>query len=428
MEYKKSELINNVEYFIRWEKITGGEWWAYKEEILPGEYSDDTQLTLAVVRSIRKDGSFDPEYFVNELVLWPDYARGAGRSVKSAAENLRKIRVKWNKNIFKNNKIAYVEAGANGAAMRTLPISLINIDKEKKFIVEAIKNAIITHGHPRAIIGAVIIGCAQIYLIRNGFIKNLLNYIKNAIDETYDKIFKPKDAEIEEWLSVIKKGYDDYEREFIKCIRESVTYLDNIDKYLNEDDKEYYYHVRALEPKYFGSGISTTCISLYLFHKYLDRPWDGLIRSANFKGSDTDTISSMYGSLIGGCFGFLDDSRVNRLIEGIQDKLYIEKLARFLFEIATNYSQSYDNLNLSGTPIMSRKEIIKSWECEKEEFERTEKYSIRHPTLGLGCIVKREILPLLKKKNYVLDRYKVNFDCGQSVYFRSIKKAVDFEV
>src|SRR4029077_10898382 len=48
----------------------------------------------------------------------------------------------------------YRKAGANGAAMRNLPIALVNVNNEEKLIVDSFINAIITHGHPRAIMGA----------------------------------------------------------------------------------------------------------------------------------------------------------------------------------------------------------------------------------------------------------------------------------
>jgi ADP-ribosylglycohydrolase len=49
--------------YIRWKKLVGGKWWGYEDVINPGDYSDDTQLTLSVARSIDSTGEFIPEYF-----------------------------------------------------------------------------------------------------------------------------------------------------------------------------------------------------------------------------------------------------------------------------------------------------------------------------------------------------------------------------
>jgi ADP-ribosylglycohydrolase len=74
-----------VEY-RSWEKTTGGRFNAYTDYISKGEYSDDTQLTLAVARSLRSDGSVDIEHFAKrELPLWLGYARGAGGTITRGA-------------------------------------------------------------------------------------------------------------------------------------------------------------------------------------------------------------------------------------------------------------------------------------------------------------------------------------------------------
>lgn len=148
--------------YIAWEKRGGGKWWGYTETINPGDYSDDTQLTLSIARSITSSGVFTPEYFAYlELPLWLNYERGGGHSIKTAARNILKKKSQWFTNFYKTRHVTYENAGANGAAMRNLPIALINVHNEKKFIIETFKNSIITHGHPRAIIGSILIGGAQ---------------------------------------------------------------------------------------------------------------------------------------------------------------------------------------------------------------------------------------------------------------------------
>src|SRR3989440_9298931 len=78
-----------VKDFVSWKKLVGGKWWGYEERIEQGEYSDDTQLALAVARSIAETGQFEPERFAyEELPLWLQYERGGGRSVKTAARRL----------------------------------------------------------------------------------------------------------------------------------------------------------------------------------------------------------------------------------------------------------------------------------------------------------------------------------------------------
>ncbi len=91
-----------VSEYRSWQKTTGGRFNTYVDYISKGEYSDDTQLTLAVARSLLSDGSVDPDHFANvELPLWLDYSRGAGSTVTGAARALRgKKSTRWNNNFF----------------------------------------------------------------------------------------------------------------------------------------------------------------------------------------------------------------------------------------------------------------------------------------------------------------------------------------
>lgn len=70
--------------FYRWKRYTGGRYWRHDEEILAGEYSDDTQMILAVARSIIT-GEWEKNFSTVELPFWLEYERGGGRAVKNAA-------------------------------------------------------------------------------------------------------------------------------------------------------------------------------------------------------------------------------------------------------------------------------------------------------------------------------------------------------
>jgi len=95
-----------VKDFVSWKKLVGGKWWGYEERIEQGEYSDDTQLTLAVARSIAETGQFEPERFAyEELPLWLQYERGGGRSVKTAARRLVGKNADWRRNFYKQGDL-----------------------------------------------------------------------------------------------------------------------------------------------------------------------------------------------------------------------------------------------------------------------------------------------------------------------------------
>jgi ADP-ribosylglycohydrolase len=123
--------IDKIESFYDWKKFVGGRFNGYLDCISAGSYSDDTQLMLCVARSIKINKEVDNNYFAKaELPTWLNYSRGAGRTIKNAAIKIERKSASWFNNFFSysvgDQKFDYREAGANGAAMRILPIALVN--------------------------------------------------------------------------------------------------------------------------------------------------------------------------------------------------------------------------------------------------------------------------------------------------------------
>lgn len=422
LEFKKKKLKKRIESFIKWKKLIGGRWWGYEDEILPGEYSDDTQLTLSIARSIRSNGEFDANYFAYlELPLWLHYERGGGKSIKSAARNLLKKKSFWFANFYKTKEIDYFNAGANGAAMRNIPIALVNINNEKRFIIDTIKNALITHGHPRAIIGSLLIGAAQIYLLKNISIDKLLEYILHILNTSSQTIKTINDNKITTWLrEVEKKGKINFCQEFDKYLKEASEFIRKIPEYLNKNENTYYNFTKANTPAYKGSGISTTCVAIYMFIKFLEQPKEALIRAANFIGSDTDTIASFVGSLIGSYFGKSVNSKFTELSEQLQDRDYFTKIAHTLWRI---YSKKIE-IQESSQKIEKLESYLKilAWEFGLHELFweiLQEGDRVIHPVLGKGTIEYKVIKKIAKREDYVAKIFKIKFDCGQTAYFHS---------
>ena len=71
--------------FKGWTRRSGGRFQPYEENIYPGDYSDDTQLTLAVARSRTNHGSEWWKAFTKvELPLWTLSTNGVGAGPRSA--------------------------------------------------------------------------------------------------------------------------------------------------------------------------------------------------------------------------------------------------------------------------------------------------------------------------------------------------------
>ena len=408
--------------YIQWKKNVGGRWWGYYDEIKPGEYSDDTQLTLAISRCISNSGDFEPDRFAySELPLWLQYQRGGGRSVKTAARTILRRKSEWCNNFYSFKERDYRNAGANGAAMRNLPIILANVNDEHRMITDSFYNSIITHGHPRAILGTILFSYAVRYALSSednmekGMIEYLLNSLKTSL------VISEKDPTIQTWIrkwNAASKLNDSFTSLFQETIGEIYTYLCQIPYYLDKPENEYYSLIGALNPSTKGSGVATVCCAIYLFLKNGASPEEALFSAINILGSDTDTIAVFLGSLLGARYG--RGAIPSHFITQLQDHEYIEKTALRLHSI----SQDTFNESISQSEQISKKEgylRILAWEIGLQEMFWDAigvGGIVAHPALGRGTIIHKEIKQI-RRKDYEAKLLQVKFDCGQTCIFHS---------
>jgi ADP-ribosylglycohydrolase len=410
--------------FVSWKKRVGGKWWGYEDTVGPGEYSDDTQLMLAVARSIDETGHFVPEYFAyTELPLWLQYERGGGRTVKTAARKLLAKRADWLNNFYRQGDLDYRQAGANGAAMRNLPIALVNVHDKQALIRDSFYNAIITHGHPRAILGTILFGLAVHCALTLTAPPPPPHFIECILDglRQVPKVIQ-SDERLQRWINTWNRGLLNKELNFAQLYRstlqEAVQYLKQIPAFLSREPKDYYTFVGALEPATKGSGIATVCVAIYLFLRYLQHPQQGLIVAVNTFGSDTDTIALFLGSLLGAFHGL--QAIPPALLDQVQDRHFLLTIARRLHAVAA----------ASFTPPPPTEEAsdrrafyfsILSWEMAFHEMfhqEYQDGNTLIHPALGLGAIQSQEEQPL-RRDGYVARLIRVQFKCGQTCVFHS---------
>jgi ADP-ribosylglycohydrolase len=419
LEFKKRNGVSNLRDFLKWKKLVGGKWWGYVDTIGAGEYSDDTQLTLSVARSIDHEGNFRPDYFAYlELPLWLHYERGGGRSIKAAARNILKRRSTWWSNFYRTKEIEYSQAGANGVSMRNLPIALVNLNNETQFVNDTFRNAIVTHGHPRAIVGALLIGGAQIYLLKHENIQvtEIVKFLKDLISRA-DAVAMAND-DISGWLKMRIK-LSPFQKEMEQTLGETRLFLDKLEDYLNKGDEQYYELTKAFDIGFKGSGTSTAMVGLYLAMKYLMDPEQALFVAVNALGSDTDTIAGFVGSLIGAYYGdSVPSERLKDLASRIQDKRYLMSVARALWQAIFDKPMLKQSKALGKTESLLR---IIAWEIGLHElfWEALEEGSIViHPTLGRGEI-QGKILKQMQRDDYQAKIVKIKFDIGQTTYFHS---------
>lgn len=329
---------SRVTDFVDWEKRVGGPYLGYLDKIKAGSYSDDTQLTLAVARCIGPGGHVDHERFAKvELNQWLHYARGGGRTVKVAAEKIARKSVHWDSNFFEagpsDRRIDYREAGANGAAMRVLPIALALRQEVPQMVRETFANGLVTHGHPRALLGAVLYGLAIHAVLRSapGRLSPdaLLSDLEGSMEAfAGDALFN--DMVLQAWLARWDRDqpitYREKHQETLAEIRQG---LEDIRRSWLEDrdPTEVLRAMGCFAHETKGSGTVTVLAALYLTCRYLDDPEAGVLAAVNALGADTDSIAAIVGGLLGALHGM---AGVPERWRSVQDAGYLLTIAEYL--------------------------------------------------------------------------------------------------
>lgn len=404
--------VERIENFYTWKKTVGGRFYGFIDTIKAGSYSDDTQLLLAVARSIKKDGNLDHNYFAKiELANWLDYARGGGRTVKIAADKISRKSTKWFNNFytFKVNgeNYSYKQSGANGAAMRVLPIALANLGNTEKIKEEIFGNSIITHGHPRAILGAMLYGYAvnQIIVFRpeNFNWENYITQIGLDFPKKFELSFVNK-IEIREWLKEWNKSsIKTFESVYAETITEAQNQLRFVFQCIKQNTpvQETLKKIGCFDPATKGSGIVTVIAGIYLATKFHDKPLEAIIESVNALGSDTDSIAAFTGGLVGALHGH---NIIPDKWKSVQDIEYLDKVAERLLAI------SEDSLEDNLLPTSTNLKLLNS--PKKDDYNLDEQ--IEFIPLGIGRITFIDRQAALTKGKYNLLLYAL-LDNGQSI-------------
>ena len=258
-----------------------------------GQYTDDTQLTLALAETYIANRCFKGTDFARRLAeLWAKgEIIGAGRSCTDAVRNIQRGK-RWQE--------AGTEEGrtGNGTAMRASPVGLWNYDTPDQLKKDAIFQSQVTHRDSRAKAGACAVAWAVAY---------------NLTHERMDA---------EEFISGVA--------EFVKDVNEEFSrHLARLSKWLEKDE-----HIAILEiscagwidpPRWIDMVtpfvIPTVLIALYNF---LRSPKDfSLTLERTLRvGGDTDTTCAIAGAISGSFNG----------VSAIPEQLLLDLYQRDLIE------------------------------------------------------------------------------------------------
>ena len=266
-----------------------------------GQYTDDTQLTVAIARSIVETGRVDGAAIAGEFVeLWQSgeiVGQGpvADRAVKRLIEG-----VSWREAALAD------DIALNGSAMRVSPVGLWNFDRTEQLAEDARTSSIVTHRHPLAIAGAIAVATAVAYASTASEIDTgRFLQLTGASIATRSPEFANHILALAQWLTL-----------------EETAALEAIVDASGQSP----------HPRGFGISVSvepTVLASLYAFLKS-PNDYPGTVECAIRAGGDVDTTAAIAGAICGAHVGI--GGIPGNLVARVKDSAEIQRLGTRLFE------------------------------------------------------------------------------------------------
>lgn len=393
----------------------------YVDMVRAGEYSDDTQLTLAVFRSLRGDGSFDGDHFTGrELAMYLDYARGPGQATVGACLACRKRPTRWNDNFFTygyRGRRDYRSGGGNGAAMRVSPVALANLRNPEQMEDGVWRSSVATHGHPTAVLGALLFAHAlrlclerQEPVPRADLVGELIPIIAGAAP--------PPTPEFEYWVDVWNLSYDlvwdelPFQELLDKRAGEVVGQLEQLAEIPSEPEatRAFMEDMGCFSGGTFGSGTGTTLAALAIYLQDRDDPRSAIPWAVNQLGSDTDSIAGFVGGMCGASYG--RKAIPSHWFHQVQDSQYLAYAARCLEGVINGQTDAGDDF--LPEPADEDTRLPQLPEClESDDLDAGDR--VFHPILGAG-----EIEDVETQYDNRVRLTRVTFDQGQSCKFKYV--------
>ena len=397
-----------------WYRKTGGRYNPYTEKIEAGEYSDDTQLTLCVGRSLLKGENWLKHFTEVELPFWYSYERGGGGATKHSIKSWLLGKSPWDNKRDSKDVERYANAGGNGVSMRILPHILYSSESDFSEIgFQILLDGIATHGHPRALLGALVYGYSLYHTFKaelNTDFGNLIETLICSVEEWSN--FPQKNPIIKEWKDQCIKINPQYTQIWKQTKEEVIGLLEMCEYNLKNNNEQMVDEVleklNCFDKKSGASGTITSVASIYLATFYHKTPLKGVIKPATTVGIDTDTISSMTAGLLGCMCGGI---WLPEEVENVQDGDYICKLATNLVNKIPNEVECSKSI---------KNPFLENW---KESVAMGK--SIELNKLPDGRVVLSEYLEKIEKPKFTVFIRKLELSDGQSIYVKKLKRQKD---
>jgi len=413
--------------FHSWVRKSGGRYYPYDEEIKAGEYSDDTQLILATARSLLVEEKRWVKHFTFvELPLWSLYERGGGWATKRAAEAWLTGREPWSGALKPMDIKKYFDAGGNGVATRIMPHVVCQSAQREFSIIarEVVVNGICTHGHPRALVGALAYAYALWLAFREkSTLKygELLEQLLSSVDVW--SILPSVENEFPSWDQTAKKYIrDTYSLLWQETVNEMVKLLEIGREAMKQGalsvDQETLEQLGCFDRKISGAGTVAAGAAIFLASRYAADPLHGILEAAFSHGANTDTIASMTGGLLGAIAGaeWLDLIR-----RQLQDADYLASVAGAIADENRN-----DSLQPASLPLFPRRINKKDIDEILERLSKCKEGDI----ISLENQAEFNVLKIIqhpkRSPNIQATSWKLLWFGGQTIYVTKIRRLQEF--
>lgn len=250
-------------------------------------YTDDTQMALDLAESYLHNDTIDQNHLAQTFAQSYQWSRGYGPSTSQLLKLIKK-----GKNWKEANKKKFITGSfGNGAAMRAPILAMCFPTDTQALLDSVIRSAEITHAHPLGIEGAKLIALAT------------------------QAAFQDLDNETI-LIELLRHSQSGIYKDKITLCSEALTQSD--------------IKLREIKRK-LGNGIAApqSCVTaIYFSLKFRNQDFDSMLSKTINLGGDTDTISSMSGSIWG---AFNGGSSIEENAKNIEQSQNIIKLAETLF-------------------------------------------------------------------------------------------------
>jgi ADP-ribosylglycohydrolase len=313
--------------FRGWTRHAGHYTSRYQDPVRAGEYSDDTQLLLATARSCLAGERWWDRLTEVELPTWPLYQRGGGGAVLTAAACWADGRPPWRGDGPSRVRAAeqrYRGAGANGVAMRIAP-HVLWADNPDDLIERILRDGITTHGHPRALVGALVYAFA----LRHATVSRATHGFGDSVDAAaaglidIDRILPalPPGWGTPHDLDLFASTWQDTNKETTQLLE---LIADSLHRGAMSNPEATLERIGCTDQKINGAGTVSAAAAIYLASRFAARPEGGLLTAAFLRKADTDTLASLTAAILGALHG---TQWLGSLGLDVQDAEYIAELA-----------------------------------------------------------------------------------------------------